>query len=117
MTAKTAVFAMNARPRLYRAASQKRTSQKHVKRRSHARSSLSCKNEIAMLESYIDGSLDLSRLRAFEAHLEACSDCAAFLQTYRKTIELTSAFLQLPPPNRLTAQFAIKPVLTPAEHN
>jgi anti-sigma factor RsiW len=30
---------------------------------------------------------------AFEAHMGRCSDCAAFLKTYKKTIEATRAFL------------------------
>jgi hypothetical protein len=34
-------------------------------------------------------------LAAFEKHLGQCPDCSAFLNTYKKTIEVTKSFLKL----------------------
>jgi anti-sigma factor RsiW len=57
----------------------------------------SCRAAICLIGEYLSGSLD-SRLRAsLDAHLGNCPDCAAFLKTYRKTIEATRGFLKLQP--------------------
>jgi hypothetical protein len=55
---------------------------------------ISCKKETSFISSYIADQLGNTERVAFEAHLETCPDCAAFLATYRKTIELTRHFLQ-----------------------
>jgi anti-sigma factor RsiW len=55
---------------------------------------ISCKKEISFISGYIADQLDNAERFAFESHLDACPDCAAFLATYRKTIELTRSFLQ-----------------------
>src|SRR5207247_9301901 len=55
-----------------------------------------CKREVEFTAEYLASRLDLEELSAFESHLKACSDCAAFLQTYKKTIELTRTFLLSP---------------------
>jgi anti-sigma factor RsiW len=52
-----------------------------------------CKSEVGFIADYLSSGLDRQEQAAFESHLKACSDCAAFLQTYKKTIELTRAFL------------------------
>jgi anti-sigma factor RsiW len=53
----------------------------------------SYKKEVAFIADYLSSELDAAERSAFEDHLNACSDCAAFLQTYKKTAELTRAFL------------------------
>jgi hypothetical protein len=55
-----------------------------------------CKREVEFSDDYLASRLDLEELSAFESHLKTCSDCAAFLQTYKKTIELTRTFLLSP---------------------
>ena len=52
----------------------------------------SCRAAISLIGEYLSGSLD-PRLRAsLDAHLGNCPDCAAFLKTYKKTIEATRVF-------------------------
>jgi predicted anti-sigma-YlaC factor YlaD len=52
-----------------------------------------CKREVEFIADYLSSSLDGQQQVAFEAHLKICSDCVAFLQTYKKTVELTRSFL------------------------
>lgn len=53
-----------------------------------------CQDEIALIADYLSASLSWPVLRTFEEHLQDCRDCTAFLQTYKKTIEVTRAFLR-----------------------
>ena len=57
----------------------------------------SCKTAISMIGNYLAGSIDPTVHAEFERHLILCPDCAAFLQTYKKTIEATRAFLRNQP--------------------
>jgi len=50
---------------------------------------LSCKAEVAFISDYLSSDLDPQTARLFDDHLESCRDCAAFLKTYKKTIDLT----------------------------
>jgi hypothetical protein len=52
-----------------------------------------CNKEIQFIADYLSSRLDYQQQAAFETHLKACSDCVAFLQTYKKTVELTRTFL------------------------
>jgi hypothetical protein len=52
-----------------------------------------CRREVEFIADYLSSCLDLQQQVAFETHLKACGDCAAFLETYKKTVELTRAFL------------------------
>lgn len=54
-----------------------------------------CATEVALIGDYLASRLSPRVLNAFEKHLEDCPDCAAFLQTYKKTIEVTRSFLRL----------------------
>ncbi|HSF58669.1 MAG TPA: zf-HC2 domain-containing protein [Candidatus Binatia bacterium] len=56
-----------------------------------------CENETALIGDYVSSSLSPRVTAAFEKHLQACPDCAAFLTTYKKTIEATRAFLKVKP--------------------
>jgi hypothetical protein len=51
-----------------------------------------CEDEIAVIPGYLSSSLSSRVLRTFEEHLQGCHDCTAFLQTYKKTIEVTRSF-------------------------
>lgn len=53
-----------------------------------------CRTEVQLIADYLTGNLAPRRRLAFEKHLGDCRDCTAFLQTYKKTLVLTSAFLK-----------------------
>ena len=56
---------------------------------------LTCEKETALIADYLASNLSPADLASFENHLEECPDCKAFLQTYKKTIEITRSFLEL----------------------
>ena len=55
---------------------------------------VTCEEEIALIADYLSSSLSSRVLRTFEEHLQGCHDCTAFLQTYKKTIEVTRSFFR-----------------------
>lgn len=55
---------------------------------------LTCKNETSLIADYLSSNLPPPLLNAFEKHLKLCPDCAAFLETYKKTIDITRQFLK-----------------------
>ena len=63
---------------------QKKTSQ---------RSDVSCKEATAVIADYIEGRLSADFNQALEAHLQSCPDCVAFLNTYKKAVQLAKSFL------------------------
>jgi anti-sigma factor RsiW len=56
-----------------------------------------CEDETALIGDYLSSNLSPQLAAAFEKHLQVCPDCAAFLTTYKKTIEATRAFLKAQP--------------------
>jgi anti-sigma factor RsiW len=52
-----------------------------------------CKDATSLLLEFMSGELDPETTLEFEKHLEVCPDCVAFLNTYKKTVELTRSFL------------------------
>ncbi|HEX6175842.1 MAG TPA: zf-HC2 domain-containing protein [Candidatus Binatia bacterium] len=56
---------------------------------------LTCEKETALIADYLASNLGRADLASFENHLEECPDCKAFLQTYKKTIEITRSFFEL----------------------
>jgi anti-sigma factor RsiW len=66
-----------------------------TRRRKHAVSAITCAQAVALLADYISGEIKAADRLAFESHQQTCPDCVAFLQTYRKTIELSRSFLRL----------------------
>jgi anti-sigma factor RsiW len=50
---------------------------------------LSCREFIEFLNDYIDQQLDLERRAVFDRHLAICPDCTAYLDSYRKTMQLS----------------------------
>jgi anti-sigma factor (TIGR02949 family) len=47
-----------------------------------------CSHVIALLSDYLDGRLRDDVRRDLEQHLSGCSDCTAFLGSFRATVEL-----------------------------
>ncbi len=62
------------------------------------RKRLTCEEVNRFLAAYLDGALDARTQTAFEAHLQACSDCQAYLDQYRKTVELARRAAKVPEP-------------------
>jgi anti-sigma factor RsiW len=62
---------------------------------------------VSFISGYIADQLGNTERSTFEAHFDACPDCAAFLATYRKTIELTRSFLQSRSSQSLPHKFAL----------
>jgi anti-sigma factor RsiW len=48
---------------------------------------VTCEQVTAFIADYLAGELDAETTLAFEQHLQGCSDCLPFLNTYRKTID------------------------------
>lgn len=48
-----------------------------------------CRDVISLIADYLSGELDRRTKTEFEAHVSDCGDCQAFLNTYRKTLEVT----------------------------
>jgi anti-sigma factor RsiW len=53
-----------------------------------------CRDATSLILDFLSGELSPQTNSEFEQHLEVCPDCVAFLNTYKKTIELTKSFLQ-----------------------
>jgi len=54
---------------------------------------VTCRDAIALLGEYLEATLGASTVTDIEAHLRDCDECQAYLNTYRRTSELTRAFL------------------------
>ena len=50
---------------------------------------LTCRDLIEFLADYVEHSLSAARRATFDAHLSICSDCRAYLDSYKKTILLS----------------------------
>ena len=63
---------------------------------------LMCKEFIMdLLADYLDGALSPAVLADLERHLRACRPCVAYLQTYKKTRELTGRAVQVEMPEEM----------------
>jgi anti-sigma factor RsiW len=62
-----------------------------------------------LIADYVVGRLNPQMLEAFEKHLGQCPDCAAFLNTYKKTIDVTQSFLKLQSPDVGTKRIKLQP--------
>jgi anti-sigma factor RsiW len=49
---------------------------------------ITCKQLIEFIGEYLDGELPADARHEFERHLNVCPSCVAYLDSYRKTIEL-----------------------------
>ena len=85
----------------------KRAKDKRVKSK---KADLTCKDATDLIFDYLSRELDSETTAEFEEHLSKCPDCVAFLNTYKKTIQLTKSFLIPRPPELLTAAASSGPV-------
>jgi anti-sigma factor RsiW len=60
---------------------------------------LTCRELIAILADYLEATLPAESVQAFERHLAVCPPCVAYVNTYRRTRELTgrAGALEMPP--------------------
>jgi anti-sigma factor RsiW len=66
-----------------------------AKKKSKKQADYSCQAATSLIGEYLAGSLEPGHHSALEEHFGRCPDCAAFLRTYKKTIDATRAFLRL----------------------
>jgi len=55
----------------------------------HGPGSPECREIFARLSEFLDGELDPDLCSRFEGHMDGCPPCQAFLESLRRTIELT----------------------------
>ena len=70
----------------------------------------SCKEEVTLIGDYLASSLSTRVAAAFETHMQACPDCVAFLQTYKRTIEATRVFLKTHPVTGRQRKLSLRPL-------
>lgn len=54
---------------------------------------VTCRELVALLDDYLEGTLDGPRLAAMNAHLTACPSCVAYMKTYAASTRLARAAL------------------------
>jgi anti-sigma factor RsiW len=60
---------------------------------------MTCRELVNFLGAYLDGELSERVRRRFDEHLAACTECSAYLETYRATVRLArGAFRDLDGP-------------------
>ena len=52
---------------------------------------LVCQQAVELVTDYLEGGLSRRDRRRFEAHLRGCTNCRAYLEQIRTTIQLTGA--------------------------
>ena len=60
-----------------------------------------CRDAIDVLRAFVDGDLDPSDRAQLQAHLDSCSPCVEFLESYRKTPGLCREALKAKMPDAL----------------
>ncbi len=49
---------------------------------------MTCKEFIDFMLEYFEDDLTENRRKIFEEHMNACSDCVAYMESYQKTVKL-----------------------------
>jgi anti-sigma factor RsiW len=57
---------------------------------------MTCRELVGFLGAYLEGELAPDTRARFAAHLAACGECAAYLETYRATVGLAKNAFQDP---------------------
>jgi anti-sigma factor RsiW len=73
---------------------------------------ITCRELIAFIADYLDGALSQDSRREFDRHLAVCASCVAYLDGYRKTIQMGRAALQPSdqPADEVVPQWLVKAV-------
>jgi anti-sigma factor RsiW len=53
------------------------------------RKDLVCQQAVELVTAYLEGALSRRQRRRFEAHLQACPNCSAYLEQIKLTVELS----------------------------
>ena len=53
------------------------------------RDALTCRRAVDLVTAYLEGTLSVRERERYEAHLEACAHCRAYLDQMRKTVQLS----------------------------
>lgn len=67
-------------------------------------SEIECRQIAELLADYLDGSLPRHTVELIEWHIEGCSPCVAFVNTYRGTIRATSSLREVQVPAELKSR-------------
>jgi predicted anti-sigma-YlaC factor YlaD len=62
---------------------------------------VTCQEALALLGEYLEATLGASAGEGIEAHLQDCDECLAYLNTYRRTTELTRAVARVEMPAQM----------------
>jgi anti-sigma factor RsiW len=60
-----------------------------------------CREILALLADYLDGTLAVATARRLDAHLAGCAPCVAFVNTYRGTVAAARRLATIPIPPEL----------------
>jgi len=69
-----------------------------------ATQSLTCRDVIDLLADYLEQSLSAETLEGFDRHLDSCPACVVYVNTYRKTRELTGEVTRVAMPEDMRAR-------------
>ena len=62
---------------------------------------LNCREAIGLFADYLESALSEQEIRELEEHLAGCGPCQAYLNTYRRTKELTGKAERAPMPEEM----------------
>ncbi len=62
---------------------------------------MTCEETIGLLSEFLEQELDADLVGALERHLQDCAPCVAYLNTYKKTRELTGSSQRAPMPEEM----------------
>jgi anti-sigma factor RsiW len=62
---------------------------------------LTCREAIGLLADYLESALSEQEIRELEEHLAGCGPCQAYLNTYRRTKDLTGQAERVAMPEEL----------------
>jgi anti-sigma factor RsiW len=67
---------------------------------------ISCHELVELVTAYLDGALSAAEAARFEAHLESCPDCAAYVAQFAQTINALGSL-----PAEQLGEAALEPLL------
>ena len=57
---------------------------------------MTCRELVDSLGAYLDGDVSGEARRLFDEHLAACAECATYLETYRRAVQLAKGAFRDP---------------------